>query len=134
MKPDLIRGVSREETFEVTEAMCPAFDGQVVHRVCATWTLVHYMELAGRRVLVDFLEPDEEGVGSHVTCDHLASVPIGMTVRVVATATEVSERELVCDVTAHSDDRQIASGRTVQRVYQKKVLARILNHSSGSSS
>ncbi len=126
MKPGLIRGVSREATFEVTEAMCPAFDGQVVHRVCATWTLVHYMELAGRRVLVDFLDPDEEGVGSHVTCDHLAPAPIGTTVRMVATATIVSDRELMCEVMADCGDKRIASGRTVQKIFPRAVLARML--------
>lgn len=126
LKAGLAVGDRREVTFEVTEAMCPAFGGEVVHRVCATWTLVHYMELAGRRVLVDFLEPDEEGVGSHVTCDHLAPAAVGRTVRVVATATGVSERELVCAVTADCGDRRIASGRTVQKILPRDVLERML--------
>lgn len=126
MKPELKPGISRDVSFVVTEAMCPAFDGVVVHRVCATWTLVHYMELAGRRVLVEFLESDEEGVGSRVTCEHIGPAPIGAEVTVTATATRVTDRELDCDVVCTRDGRIIATGMTGQRVFPRAVLNRIL--------
>ncbi|MCB9854989.1 MAG: thioesterase [Phycisphaerales bacterium] len=129
MKPELKPGVEREVSFVVTEPMCPAFDGVVVHRVCATWTLVHYMELAGRRVLVDFLEPDEEGVGSRVVCDHLGPAPIGAEVRVIATATHVTDRILDCDVVCFVGQRAVAKGMTGQRVFPRAVLKRILHES-----
>lgn len=127
MKPELKPGVEREVSFVVTEAMCPAFDGVVVHRVCATWTLVHYMELAGRRVLVDYLEPDEEGVGSSVTCEHAAPAPVGCEVTVRATATRVTDRILDCDVVCFRGERVIARGTTGQRVFPRAVLKRILH-------
>lgn len=127
MKPELKPGVTRDVSFVVTEAMCPAFDGVVVHHVCATWTLVHYMELAGRRVLVDFLEEAEEGVGSSVTCEHVAPAPVGSTVMVRATATRVTDRVLDCDVICTRGDKVIARGTTGQRVFPRKVLKRILH-------
>ncbi|HPF41197.1 MAG TPA: hotdog domain-containing protein [Phycisphaerae bacterium] len=126
MKPELKPGVERDVSFVVTEAMCPAFDDVVVHRVCATWTLVHYMELAGRRVLVDYLEPDEEGVGSRVVCDHLGPAPIGSEVVVRAVATRVTDRILDCDVECRVGDRVVATGMTGQRVFPRAVLRRIL--------
>lgn len=126
MKAELIPGVQREVTFEVTLDMCPAFDGVVVHKVCATWTLVHYMELAGRRVLIDFLEPGEEGVGSHASCDHIGPAPVGSRVRVIATATDVTDRELSCDVVAFSGEKMIATGKTVQKIFPRHILKRIL--------
>jgi len=111
----------------VTEGMCPAFDGVVVHRVCSTWTIVQYMEVAGRKLLAPYLEPDQEGVGSHVSCDHLAPAPVGSEVRVIATARDVTERELVCDVAAFRGRRMIAVGRTVQKVFPRAMIERILH-------
>ncbi len=131
MKPGLTVGHTAEVTFTVTPEMCPAFDGHVVHRVCSTWSIVHYMELAGRMVLLPFLEDDEEGVGSHVTCDHLGPALVGVTVRVTATATRVSDRELVCDCTAFRGERKLATGRTVQRIFPKTVLERLLSRGAG---
>jgi predicted thioesterase len=126
MQAGLKPGVKAEVTFAVTPDMCPAFDGVVVHRVCSTWSIVQYMEVAGRRVLVPFLEPGEEGVGSHVSCDHLAPAPVDAVVRVQATAASVTDRELVCDTAAYLGTRLIATGRTVQKVFPRPVLERLL--------
>ncbi len=126
MKDGLIEGVQSEITFVVTEAMCPGFDGEIVHRVCSTWTLVHQMEVAGRKVLEQFLEPHEEGIGSHASCDHMGPAAVGETVKVIATAAEVTARELVCDCVAFRGDRMIAAGKTVQKVFPKDVLERLL--------
>jgi predicted thioesterase len=84
------------------------------------------MELAGRMVLVDYLDPYEEGVGSHVSCDHMGPAPVGSMVRVVATAADASERELVCDCVAFRGEHMIAAGKTVQKIMPKAVLERIL--------
>lgn len=126
MKPGLTAGVSAELTFEVTDDMRPIFDRVAVHQVCSTWTLVHYFELAGRKILIGFLEEGEEGVGSHVTIDHIGPAKVGRTVRVVGRATEVSDRRLVCEVEAFFGDRKIATGTTVQNVFPRAVLARLL--------
>lgn len=126
MKPSLLVGNKAEFIFQVSEGMCPAFDGVVVHRVCSTWTLVQFMEVAGRKVLVPHLDPHEEGVGSHVSCDHLGPAPVGSEVRVVATATQVGDRELICRTEAFCETRKIASGKTVQRIFPRDVLKRIL--------
>ncbi|MFQ5430291.1 MAG: thioesterase family protein [Phycisphaerae bacterium] len=127
MKPGLTPGIHAEVRFEVTEAMCPAFEGEVVHRVCATWTLVHYMEVAGRKILVQYLEPGEEGVGSHVSCDHRAPAPVGREVRMVATVTAATARELACGVEAFVENRLIATGKTVQRILPRELLSRLLH-------
>lgn len=126
MKSGLVPGCQSVVTFTVTHEMCPAFDGQIVHLVCSTWSIVHYMELAGRRVLLPFLEPDEEGVGNHVSCDHVGPAPVGSRVQVIATAKEFNDRELICDCLAIRGDKKIASGKTTQRVFPRDVLERIL--------
>ncbi len=127
MKPGLEPGVTDAIEFVVTDEMRPIFDSIPVHQVCSTWTLVHYMELAGRKILMQFLEPHEEGVGSHVTIDHIAPVKVGRTVRVVATVEEAGDRRLVCDVDAFCGQRKIAAGKTVQQVFPREALQRILD-------
>ena len=130
MKNGLVPGIQAEVSFTVAPEMCPAFDGEIVHQVCSTWEIVHFMEMAGRKVLMDFLDAGEEGVGSHASCDHMGPAPVGTTVRVVATVADVNERELVCDCAAFRGDRMIATGKTVQKVFPRETLERILRKGS----
>lgn len=132
MKPGFTPGLVRELTVLVTDDMCPAFDGVIVHRVYSTWSAAHHFELAARKLLVDFLDDDEEGVGSHLTVDHLAPCPVGRTVRVRAELIDVRrDRHLrvVCAVTAHDGDRLLAQGRQVQVVMNKEHLKRYIERS-----
>ncbi|MCZ6653146.1 MAG: thioesterase [Planctomycetota bacterium] len=126
MKPDLKPGVEAEVSAVVTEEMCPAFDGVIVHRVYSTWSLAYHMELAARRVLAPHLEAHEEGIGSHLSIDHLAPTPVGKTVRVVATCTELNGSKVVCDVVAYEGERVVGRGKHVQRVFPKEVLQTLI--------
>lgn len=116
-------------TAVVTEDMCPAFDGVVVHRCYATWSLVHHMELAARKVLVEYLDDDEEGVGAHVSVDHVAPCRVGRTVRVRAELVAVRRGRVVCDVTAYEGERLLAKGRQVQVVMNKQRLQHYIERS-----
>lgn len=129
MKPGFVPGITRELSFVVTDEMCPAFDGVVVHRCASTWSVVHQMEIAARMVLVDFLEDDEEGIGAHVSCDHLAPCRLGLSVRVRAELVEVSHRKAVCAVTAWEGERLLARGTQVQAVMNKEHLKRLIERS-----
>lgn len=132
MKPGFNPGLTREVAFTVTEDMCPAFDGVVVHRCCSTWTLAHHMELAARKVLVDFLDEHEEGIGTHVSVDHLAPCGLGKVVRVAAELTEVTRSHhlrAVCDIQARHGDRLLARGKQVQVVMDKDTLRRLVERS-----
>ncbi len=132
MKPGFHPGIVREICTVVTEEMCPAFDGVVVHPCCSTWSVAHHFELAARKVLADFLEDHEEGIGAHVSVDHLAPCPVGRTIRVRAELTEVAaDRHLrvVCELTAYDGGRLLASGRQVQIVMNKEHLKRYIERS-----
>ncbi len=149
MKAGFEPGIVRELMFVVTEEMCPAFDGAVVHRCCSTWTVAHQFELAARMVLAAYLEDHEEGIGSHVTVDHKAPCPLGRTVRVRAELTEVSggrprraggsasrqagsaghHPRVTCDVSAYDGDRLLATGKQVQVVMRKDHLKEYIERS-----
>ena len=126
MKPSLKVGNTAEVTAQVTEAMCPAFEGDVVHDVYSTWSMAYHMELAARMVLAPHLEEHEEGIGSHLSIDHVAPTPVGHTVRVVAEATEVDDTTVICDVTAYDGERTVGRGRQVQRVLPKSKLKALI--------
>jgi predicted thioesterase len=126
MKPDLKPGVEAEVSAVVTEDMCPTFDGVILHRVYSTWSLAHHIELAARKVLAPHLEAYEEGMGSHLSIDHLAPTPVGKTVRVVATCTELNGSEVVCDVVVYEGERVVGRGKQVQRVFPKEVIQSLI--------
>jgi predicted thioesterase len=132
MKPGFVPGIVREVVITVTEDMCPAFDGKVVHRCYSTWSVAHHFEIAARKVLVDFLEANEEGVGSHVSVDHLAPCGVGRRVTVRAELVERTQEHhprVVCDLTAHEGDRLLARGRQVQVVMNKEHLRKYIERS-----
>lgn len=132
MKAGFEPGIARFLEVTVTPDMCPAFDGVVVHRVYSTWSVAHHFEIAARKVLVEFLEPHEEGVGSHVSVDHLAPCPVGGQVRVEAELVEVNRDrhiKVVCKCRAVCGDRLLATGKQVQVVMEKEHLQRYLERS-----
>lgn len=130
MKPSLKLGNRAEVSITVTEDMCPAFDSVVVHHVYSTWSMAHHMELASRKVLAPHLEEHEEGIGAHLSIDHIAPTPVGRQVRVVAEAIELGPTTLVCDLLAyhvHPDgDRLIGRGRHVQRILPREKLKALI--------
>ena len=101
------------------------FDEVVVHHVYSTWSMAHHMEIAARKVLVPHLEDHEEGIGSHLSIDHLAPTPVGQRVRIVAEAVELEPTTLVCKVNVyhlHPDGpRHVGKGRQVQQPSLEKL-------------
>lgn len=134
MKSSLAIGNSAEITITVTDDMCPAFDGIVVHRVYSTWSMAHHMELAARMVLAPHLEEHEEGIGSQLSIDHLSPTPLGNRVRVVAKAVELGPTTLICDVHAYhvrpGGDKLVGQGRQTQRVLPKAKLQQLIERAA----
>ena len=134
MKATLRVGNVAEVRAEVTESMCPAFDGVVVHRVYSTWSMAHHMELAARKVLAPHLEEHEEGIGSHLAIDHVAPTPVGHRVRIVAEATELEGSTLVCSLTVYhvGPDRTtvVGRGQQVQRILPRSKLTELIERAS----
>lgn len=135
MYPSLQLGNSADVVITVTEDMCPAFDGVIVHRVYSTWSMAHHMELAARKVLAPHLEEHEEGIGSHLSIDHVAPTPLGHRVRVEAKAVELGPTTLVCEVIAYHlrpDGREtvVGRGRQIQRILPKSKLTALIERAA----
>jgi predicted thioesterase len=134
VKSSLKVGNAAEVLITVTEDMCPAFDGVVVHHVYSTWSMAHHMELAARKVLAPHLESHEEGIGSQLSIEHIAPTPVGRKVRVVATAVELGATTLVCDVIAYhvrrDDEKIVGRARQTQRILPREKLESLIERES----
>jgi len=130
MNPPIRIGESAEHTITVTPDMCPAFDGVIVHHVYSTWTMAHHMELAARMVLAPHLEEHEEGIGAHLSIDHISPAPVGHRVRIVATATDLRPSVLVCEVVAYDGGRVIGRGKQTQRILPKATLKALIDRAN----
>lgn len=122
MRSPILPGEEAVVEFDVRPGMEAAFEGRVIHPVLATWWLVHYMELAARRVLEPHLEPDEEGAGIGVNVRHLGPAPVGSHVVVRARATECDGRKLVCEVEASCEHGPVGRGTVYQAVWPRADL------------
>ncbi len=126
MKPGL-EGRSAELEVLVTAEMCPHFDGALVHPVYATWTMVNHMEVAGRKLIVPYLEEDEEAVGAHIRVDHRSPATIGSRVTVTAATESATPHRLTCRTVARVGDRIVGEGVFVQVVMPKSRLQTLLD-------
>jgi predicted thioesterase len=123
MRDGLVPGRTGEVEITVTPAMVAQFDELgLVHPVYATWTLVKHMEEASRKMLLPFLEEDEEAVGHAVNVVHLAPTPVGMRVRVRAVLDRVDGRRIHCRLEASNERERIGEGTTIQIVVSRTRL------------
>ena len=132
MRPGLHIGASAAVHITVRPDMVATFDELgPVHPVYATWNLVRHMEEASRKVILPYLEDDEDAVGHAVEVVHLAPTLVGRPVVVTAYVAAIEDRNITCTVAAHSHPpgqpadhaTLIGRGRTVQIVVDKARLA-----------
>ncbi|HET8985710.1 MAG TPA: thioesterase family protein [Trueperaceae bacterium] len=113
----------------VTQAMTVDFEVEdddklgALHPVYATYWLAKHMELVSRKIILPYLEDDEEGIGYRVEVDHLASALPGMRVDVIGvfdhqTGNRVHVR---CQAVSELGD-VIGRGATVQVILAKTRL------------
>ncbi len=130
MKSTLKVGQRASISIDVTDEMRPQFDGVVIHPLYSTWSMAHHMEIVARRVLAEHLEEDEEGIGTHLSIDHVSPAHVGSKVTIEAEAIEVDERSLVCEVIARVGDRVVGRGRQVQRVLSRHRMDELIEGAS----
>lgn len=124
MKPGLLPGHQAEVTITVTDDMVAWFEELgVVHRVYSTWTMVRHLELASRKVILPFLEAEEDAVGHSISVTHFAPTPVGAKVTARATMVRVEGNRIVCALEARNEREVIGTGENVQVVLSRARLA-----------
>jgi fluoroacetyl-CoA thioesterase len=121
MKP-IPPGTTAEVRAVVDATMLAAFEGQVVHEAYATAALVTHLELAGRKIILPYLDEDEEGVGYAIAVTHLAPTVPGMTVTAQASYRETQGRFVICDVVVYNDLGKIGEGTFTQAIVRRASL------------
>jgi fluoroacetyl-CoA thioesterase len=112
----------------VTEEMTVDFEelGRV-HPVYATYWLAKHMEEAGRKIILPFLDEDDEGIGTAVSVRHLAPAVPGMRIEVVAEHTGTTANRVLARCRATTDaGKVVGEGETEQTILPKgQIAARI---------
>lgn len=116
-------GATATHRLVVSEAMTVDFEDRDdprmgrLHPVYATYWLVKHLELVSRKLLLPYLEPDEEAIGHEVHVTHLASALPGMRVTLTARLRAVRGTRLDAACEAVSELGQtIGRGHTTQVV------------------
>lgn len=127
MRPGLHVGSAASVKVVVREDMIATFEELgLTHPVYSTWNLVRHMEEASRKLVLPYLEGDEETIGHAVEVIHLSPALVGRHVEATAYLAQIDGSRIVCDVTSHCGRTLIGRGRTVQVLTSKAWLARRL--------
>lgn len=116
--------IGRTESIEivVTEDMFASFEGNVVHPAYSTVAMVYHMEWVSRKIILPFLEEDEEGMGGAVQLKHIAPSPLHSKVTLTATLTAYENQQVITDVEAHNEHGLIGKGQVKQVILPKKLI------------
>jgi predicted thioesterase len=117
MKESLKPGLELKKTLTVDESRCIGFMGKE-GMVYATPRMVSDVEYACRDFLLSHLDAGEDSVGAHVSIDHLAATPLGLTVEISAKVVEVERRKVTFEFTVHDPLEQCGRGRHVRFVVE----------------
>ncbi|UCH26864.1 MAG: thioesterase family protein [Trueperaceae bacterium] len=94
-----------------------------LHPVYATYWLTKHFELASRKLVLPYLDDDEESIGFEVQVKHLASTLPGMNVRIVSQHRTTKDNRIYIDCEAFNElGDKIAEGSTTQVVLARKRL------------
>ncbi len=119
-------GDTIQHEFVVSLSDIAKFDGGVVHKVCATFTLAREIEWCSRRFVLQHKTENEEGIGTQLTIEHRAPAKVGETVRVVAEIVSFERNELLCKYEASVEGKLVATGITGQKILPLEKLKKIL--------
>jgi len=117
MKSTLKAGLTHSKTLEVNEERCIGFMGKE-GMVYATPRMVSDVEYTCRDWLLQHLDPGEDSVGAHVSIDHLAPTPLGLSVSIELSVTEVDRRKVVFEFTVHDPVEEVGRGKHVRFVVE----------------
>jgi fluoroacetyl-CoA thioesterase len=122
VKDTLKPGLQLRKEILVDEARCIGFMGKE-GMVYATPRMVSDVEYACRDWLVGHLDAGLDSVGTHVTIDHLAATPLGLTVTIEAKVAEVDRRKVVFEFSVRDPVEEVGRGKHVRFVVENAKRA-----------
>ena len=116
MKESLKAGLTHSKRVQVDESRCIGFMGKE-GAVYATPRMVSDVEYTCREFLLAHLDPGEDSVGTHVSIDHLAPTPMGLSVSIEIRVLEVDRRKVVFSFSV-KDIEEVGRGTHVRFVVE----------------
>ncbi|MCA1064231.1 hotdog domain-containing protein [Rossellomorea sp. AcN35-11] len=131
MKSGLAEGYTAIVMTEVTPSMHAQFEGNVVHPVYSTVSMVYHMEWASRKIILPYLEEHEEGMGAKVCVEHMAPAKTGSLLEIKAIVLKYERNMIVTEVTVkdRENDRIIGKGEVKQVVLPKEKIKQRIKES-----
>ena len=117
MKESLKAGLVHSKTVQVDESRCIGFMGKE-GAVYATPRMVSDVEYTCREFLLAHLDPGEDSVGAHVSIDHLAPTPMGLSASIDLKVVEVDRRKVTFEFSVRDPLEQVGRGRHVRFVVE----------------
>jgi fluoroacetyl-CoA thioesterase len=117
VKPSLKPGLASTKTVEVDESRCIGFMGKEA-AVYATPRMVNDVEYTCRDMLLEHLDAGEDSVGAHVSIDHLAPTPMGLSASIELRVAEVDRRKVVFEFSVRDPVEEVGRGRHVRFVVE----------------
>ncbi len=114
MRDGLILGARARVDAVVAEDMVATLGGRAVHPVLATARMIEWMEWAGRRLILPYLEPGEDAVGYAIEVVHLRPTRVGEKFWAIAEWEGRDQDRLYARVTAYNVRHRIGEGRFTQ--------------------
>ncbi|HLO12197.1 MAG TPA: hotdog domain-containing protein [Pseudoneobacillus sp.] len=127
MKPGLQIGQTATIKTQVSAEMFAQFEGEVVHPAYSTVSMIYHMEWASRKIILPFLEEDEEGMGSAVSAKHLAPSPAGSHLTITAKVVQYERNLVVTEVSVFQGTELVGIGEVKQVILSKRKIAERLN-------
>ena len=119
-------GAKREEAILVTGEVAIDFLGMEGARVLSTPHMIGFMERTCRNLLLQYLDPGHDSVGTHVSVAHLAGAPIGVMVTFQAEILQVNERRVNFRMEAFDEKEKIGEGTHERAIINvEKFAARL---------
>lgn len=118
-------GDKKQLSYRVKPEDVAAFNGEVVHPVCSTFTLAREVEWATRQFVLEMREEHEEGIGTYVTIEHRSPAFVGEEIMITSSIDKLENHEIVCTFEATVNGRIIATGKTGQKILSREKIKKI---------
>jgi fluoroacetyl-CoA thioesterase len=127
MKQGLTIGQTATVQTVVSSSMFAQFEGEVVHPTYSTVSMIYHMEWASRKIILPYLEADEEGMGGAVSAKHLAPAREGSQLTIIAELIKIERNIIVTKVSVSHETELIGIGEVKQVILPKKKITQLLN-------
>ncbi|MBX5467949.1 MAG: thioesterase [Firmicutes bacterium] len=128
MDPHVLKGLQPGMTATVStvvsEAMTAHLGGQPIHPVLATAVMIEWMEWASRKLILPYLEPEEDAVGYRIEVVHLEPTRVGERFTATAEFLSLDGNRVETAVWAENARGRIGHGRITQVLLAKSEIAR----------